>query len=251
MPPGGREGGSRRCPPPAAAAGPGRAGPIPPPPHRPPAGAADVSAPSPPPAPANMAAAPPPDPRLLLALLLLLPPPPSLLCAAAGPDLGRRFADRKRCADPECSSEWGAARRASPGEGEKVWGWRGGPARRGAGSPCPVPGARHRREAAPRRRAVTNGRSGERRVPGGGTSRSSPGSGAETAGSREEGERPRCAPPEEVFRSSQLLGWGCVFFRSPQSPLVINALAGRWLCAECSGRFARTQMSSCSPLIQY
>ncbi|KAM6355587.1 transport and Golgi organization protein 1 homolog isoform 2-T2 [Podargus strigoides] len=50
-----------------------------------------------------MAAAPPPDPRLLLALLLLLPPPPSLLCAAAGPELGRRFADRKRCADPECS----------------------------------------------------------------------------------------------------------------------------------------------------
>ncbi|XP_051471448.1 transport and Golgi organization protein 1 homolog isoform X2 [Apus apus] len=50
-----------------------------------------------------MAAAPPPDPRLLLALLLLLPPPPSRLCAAAGPDLGRRFAERKRCADPECS----------------------------------------------------------------------------------------------------------------------------------------------------
>uniref|UniRef100_A0A8C3KSP4 Transport and Golgi organization protein 1 homolog n=1 Tax=Calidris pygmaea TaxID=425635 RepID=A0A8C3KSP4_9CHAR len=49
------------------------------------------------------AAAPPPDPRLLLALLLLLPPPPSLLCAAAGTDLGRRFAERKRCADPECS----------------------------------------------------------------------------------------------------------------------------------------------------
>ncbi|KAM6128254.1 transport and Golgi organization protein 1 homolog isoform 2-T2 [Pterocles gutturalis] len=50
-----------------------------------------------------MAAAspPPPDPRLLLALLLLLPPPPSLLCT--GTDLGRRFADRKRCADPECS----------------------------------------------------------------------------------------------------------------------------------------------------
>uniref|UniRef100_A0A8D0FV90 Transport and Golgi organization protein 1 homolog n=1 Tax=Strix occidentalis caurina TaxID=311401 RepID=A0A8D0FV90_STROC len=50
-----------------------------------------------------MAAAPPPDPRLLLALLLLLPPPPSLLRAAAGTDLGRRFAERKRCADPECS----------------------------------------------------------------------------------------------------------------------------------------------------
>uniref|UniRef100_A0A663F8P9 Transport and Golgi organization protein 1 homolog n=1 Tax=Aquila chrysaetos chrysaetos TaxID=223781 RepID=A0A663F8P9_AQUCH len=49
-----------------------------------------------------MAAAPPPDPRLLFALLLLLPPPPSLLCAA-GTDLGRRFAERKRCADPECS----------------------------------------------------------------------------------------------------------------------------------------------------
>ncbi|KAM6367877.1 LOW QUALITY PROTEIN: transport and Golgi organization protein 1 homolog [Alca torda] len=49
-----------------------------------------------------MAAAPPPDPRLLLALLLLLPPPPFLLCAA-GTDLGRRFAERKRCADPECS----------------------------------------------------------------------------------------------------------------------------------------------------
>ncbi|KAM6433800.1 transport and Golgi organization protein 1 homolog [Rhynochetos jubatus] len=48
------------------------------------------------------AAPPPPDPRLLLALLLLLPPPPSLLCAA-GPGLGRRFADRKRCADAECS----------------------------------------------------------------------------------------------------------------------------------------------------
>ncbi|KAM6279178.1 transport and Golgi organization protein 1 homolog isoform 2-T2 [Porphyrio hochstetteri] len=50
-----------------------------------------------------MAAAPPPDPRLLLALLLLLPSPPSLVCAAAGPDLGRRFAERKRCADTECS----------------------------------------------------------------------------------------------------------------------------------------------------
>ncbi|XP_064020629.1 transport and Golgi organization protein 1 homolog isoform X2 [Pogoniulus pusillus] len=50
-----------------------------------------------------MAAAPPPDPRLLLALLLLLPPPPSLLSAAAGPDLSRRFAERKRCADPDCS----------------------------------------------------------------------------------------------------------------------------------------------------
>ncbi|XP_014805951.1 PREDICTED: melanoma inhibitory activity protein 3 [Calidris pugnax] len=34
---------------------------------------------------------------------LNLPPPPSLLCAAAGTDLGRRFAERKRCADPECS----------------------------------------------------------------------------------------------------------------------------------------------------
>ncbi|XP_075269159.1 transport and Golgi organization protein 1 homolog isoform X3 [Opisthocomus hoazin] len=47
-----------------------------------------------------MAAAPPPppDPRLLLALLLLLPPP-----ALPAPDLGRRFAERKRCADPECS----------------------------------------------------------------------------------------------------------------------------------------------------
>ncbi|KAM9382129.1 transport and Golgi organization protein 1 homolog [Phaethornis superciliosus] len=51
-----------------------------------------------------MAAALPPDPRLLLALLLLLLlPPPFLLCAAAGPDLSRRFAERKRCADPECS----------------------------------------------------------------------------------------------------------------------------------------------------
>ncbi|XP_050172720.1 transport and Golgi organization protein 1 homolog isoform X3 [Myiozetetes cayanensis] len=53
-----------------------------------------------------MAAAPPPDPRLLLALLLLLPPPPLRCCsaaAAAAPDLGRRFAERKRCADPECS----------------------------------------------------------------------------------------------------------------------------------------------------
>ncbi|XP_050566064.1 transport and Golgi organization protein 1 homolog isoform X1 [Cygnus atratus] len=55
-----------------------------------------------------MAAAPPPDPRLLLALLLLppllpLPAPPPPLCAAAGPELGRRFAERKRCADPECS----------------------------------------------------------------------------------------------------------------------------------------------------
>ncbi|GAB0187443.1 transport and Golgi organization protein 1 [Grus japonensis] len=50
-----------------------------------------------------MAAAPPPDPRLLLVLLLILPPPPSFPCAAAGPDLGRRFAERKRCADPECS----------------------------------------------------------------------------------------------------------------------------------------------------
>ncbi|XP_071435303.1 transport and Golgi organization protein 1 homolog isoform X2 [Pithys albifrons albifrons] len=52
-----------------------------------------------------MAAAPPADPRLLLALLLLLPAPP-LRCsaaAAAAPGLGRRFAERKRCADPECS----------------------------------------------------------------------------------------------------------------------------------------------------
>ncbi|KAM4678662.1 transport and Golgi organization protein 1 homolog isoform 1-T1 [Amazona ochrocephala] len=45
-----------------------------------------------------MAAAAPPDPRLLLALLVLLP-----YTAAAGPGLGRRFAERKRCADPECS----------------------------------------------------------------------------------------------------------------------------------------------------
>uniref|UniRef100_A0A8U8AWQ0 Transport and Golgi organization protein 1 homolog n=1 Tax=Geospiza parvula TaxID=87175 RepID=A0A8U8AWQ0_GEOPR len=58
-----------------------------------------------------MAAAAPPEPRLLLALLLLLllllllpPPPPSPRCAAAAaPDLGRRFAERKRCADLECS----------------------------------------------------------------------------------------------------------------------------------------------------
>ncbi|XP_014108343.1 PREDICTED: melanoma inhibitory activity protein 3 isoform X1 [Pseudopodoces humilis] len=52
-----------------------------------------------------MAAAAPPDPRLLLALLLLLPPPPPgpRCAAAAGPDLGRRFAERKRCADLECS----------------------------------------------------------------------------------------------------------------------------------------------------
>ncbi|XP_066172346.1 transport and Golgi organization protein 1 homolog isoform X3 [Sylvia atricapilla] len=51
-----------------------------------------------------MAAAAPPDPRLLLALLLLLPPPPpGPRCAAAAPDLGRRFAERKRCADLECS----------------------------------------------------------------------------------------------------------------------------------------------------
>uniref|UniRef100_A0A8C4UW82 Transport and Golgi organization protein 1 homolog n=1 Tax=Falco tinnunculus TaxID=100819 RepID=A0A8C4UW82_FALTI len=56
-----------------------------------------------------MAAAPLPDHRLLLALLLLLPlplllsPSPPALCAAAEPDLGRRFAERKRCADPECS----------------------------------------------------------------------------------------------------------------------------------------------------
>lgn len=69
----------------------------------PPAGAADVSAPSLPPAPANMAAAAPPDPRLLLAVLLLLPPPGPL--CAAGPELSRRFTERKRCADPECSSE--------------------------------------------------------------------------------------------------------------------------------------------------
>uniref|UniRef100_A0A8C6JS58 Transport and Golgi organization protein 1 homolog n=1 Tax=Melopsittacus undulatus TaxID=13146 RepID=A0A8C6JS58_MELUD len=48
-----------------------------------------------------MAAAAPPDPRLLLALLLLLPLPYPF--AAAGPGLGRRFAERKRCADPECS----------------------------------------------------------------------------------------------------------------------------------------------------
>ncbi|XP_039915738.1 transport and Golgi organization protein 1 homolog isoform X2 [Hirundo rustica] len=53
-----------------------------------------------------MAAAAPPDPRLLLALLLLLPPPPPpgpRCAAAAAPDLGRRFAERKRCADLECS----------------------------------------------------------------------------------------------------------------------------------------------------
>ncbi|XP_040467602.1 transport and Golgi organization protein 1 homolog isoform X2 [Falco naumanni] len=54
-----------------------------------------------------MAAAPLPDHRLLLSLLLLLPlllsPSPPALCAAAEPDLGRRFAERKRCADPECS----------------------------------------------------------------------------------------------------------------------------------------------------
>ncbi|XP_053918908.1 transport and Golgi organization protein 1 homolog isoform X2 [Cuculus canorus] len=45
-------------------------------------------------------AAAPPDPRLLLALLLLLP---ARAPRAAGTDLGRRFAERKRCADPECS----------------------------------------------------------------------------------------------------------------------------------------------------
>ncbi|XP_053828749.1 transport and Golgi organization protein 1 homolog isoform X2 [Vidua macroura] len=52
-----------------------------------------------------MAAAALPEPRLLLALLLLLPPPsPGPRCAAAAaPDLGRRFAERKRCADLECS----------------------------------------------------------------------------------------------------------------------------------------------------
>ncbi|XP_039561723.1 transport and Golgi organization protein 1 homolog isoform X2 [Passer montanus] len=56
-----------------------------------------------------MAAAAPPEPRLLLALmllqlLLLLPLPPGSRCAAAAaPDLGRRFAERKRCADLECS----------------------------------------------------------------------------------------------------------------------------------------------------
>ncbi|XP_056344517.1 transport and Golgi organization protein 1 homolog isoform X2 [Oenanthe melanoleuca] len=57
------------------------------------------------------AAAAPPDPRLLLALLalllLLLLPPPGPRCApaaaAAAPGLGRRFAERKRCADYECS----------------------------------------------------------------------------------------------------------------------------------------------------
>uniref|UniRef100_A0A669P460 Transport and Golgi organization protein 1 homolog n=1 Tax=Phasianus colchicus TaxID=9054 RepID=A0A669P460_PHACC len=48
-----------------------------------------------------MAAAAPPDPRLLLAVLLLLPPPGPL--CAAGPELSRRFTERKRCADPECS----------------------------------------------------------------------------------------------------------------------------------------------------
>ncbi|XP_021247381.1 melanoma inhibitory activity protein 3 isoform X2 [Numida meleagris] len=48
-----------------------------------------------------MAAAAPPDPRLLLAVLLLLPPPGPL--CAAGPELSRRFSERKRCADPECS----------------------------------------------------------------------------------------------------------------------------------------------------
>ncbi|XP_072187027.1 transport and Golgi organization protein 1 homolog isoform X1 [Excalfactoria chinensis] len=48
-----------------------------------------------------MAASAPPDPRLLLAVLLLLPPPGPL--CAAGPELSRRFTERKRCADPECS----------------------------------------------------------------------------------------------------------------------------------------------------
>ncbi|XP_065595972.1 transport and Golgi organization protein 1 homolog isoform X2 [Cyrtonyx montezumae] len=48
-----------------------------------------------------MAAAAPPDPRLLLAVLLLLPPPGPL--CSAGPELSRRFTERKRCADPECS----------------------------------------------------------------------------------------------------------------------------------------------------
>lgn len=55
-----------------------------------------------------MAAAAPPDPRLLLAVLLLLPPPGPL--CAAGPELSRRFTERKRCADPECSSECRAGR---------------------------------------------------------------------------------------------------------------------------------------------
>lgn len=67
-----------------------------------------MSAPSLPPTPANMAAAAPPDPRLLLAVLLLLPPPGPL--CAAGPELSRRFTERKRCADPECSSECRAVR---------------------------------------------------------------------------------------------------------------------------------------------
>uniref|UniRef100_A0A8B9CEZ0 Transport and Golgi organization protein 1 homolog n=1 Tax=Anser brachyrhynchus TaxID=132585 RepID=A0A8B9CEZ0_9AVES len=150
----------------------GGSGPGPPPPHRPPAGAADVSAPSLPPATANMAAAPPPDPRLLLALLLLPPllplpaPPPPLLCAAAGPELGRRFAERKRCADPECSSEWRRPRgppRPAPllrgsAEGKGARGEAGREGGRGRLGP-PVPARWVRGERCPPRGRAASGRS--------------------------------------------------------------------------------------------
>uniref|UniRef100_A0A8C5TYG6 Transport and Golgi organization protein 1 homolog n=1 Tax=Malurus cyaneus samueli TaxID=2593467 RepID=A0A8C5TYG6_9PASS len=50
-----------------------------------------------------MAAAAPRTPLLLALLLLLPPPPPARAAPPPPPDLGRRFAERKRCADPECS----------------------------------------------------------------------------------------------------------------------------------------------------
>lgn len=189
----GRERGRVRALP--SSRGDGGAGLVPPPPHRPPAGAADVSAPSlparlpPSPAPADMAAASPPDPRLLLALLLLLPPPPGPRCAsasAAAPDLGRRFAERKRCADLECSSEWG--RRARP-------------RRAGSGRRC-LP------EALPKAlsfRRLWHGKWGE-------------------SGNRErDAHARRPSLLGQVFRSPQLRVWSVPPL---QSPVVINPLSG-------------------------
>lgn len=191
----------------------GRAGPVPPPPpHRPPAGAADVSAPSPPPpAPANMAAAPPPDPRLLFALLLLLPPPPSPLCAAAGTDLGRRFAERKRCADPECSSEWG--RRGRGMVGVDGGGPPAGSARRGAGvfpARCPELGAAGRQLPAPGE--VAAGRDANVACLRGGISQSPrPGFGREIGEDRENGNAAptRVVPllPAKFSDPHGSLGW--------------------------------------------
>lgn len=118
---------------------------------------------------------------------------------------------------PSAAVSGGRRGRASPRErvreGGRVWGRRGTAARRGAGSRCPVLGARRGREAAPRRPAV-NGRRCERRVPGGDISRSSPGAGAETGASRENGNAAPAAPllPRKFSDPHSSLGLGLVFF---------------------------------------